>query len=1076
MKAIMILFFCLLILSINTKNIIARNIYSNNEKKVNSLIEQGNIRLSVFEIDSALFYFTEALVISKQNKLSKKELSIHLIISNCYTSIKEFNKAKDELNYSLIILNSINVKNELKSDYFFSLGYYNYCKGDFVEAEIAYKKALFYKKDNDFSIILELERSCLKQNKLKDASIYLNKIDLISDSLWLIYSMSFDYALLEIAQLNFKNNICNNDINILPFLSILEKKDTFSSNKARAYHYQCLGLVYRYLEDYSKSLKYLKIAYDECNAINDDTKYLSLISLSHNLLNIYSKISDFSKAEMFYNKILLYKKRLRSSNNIDDFELFCSVGVNYFLKKDYLESIKFLDSALVYSKNITPDAKANLYDYYALAYSALGEYSKSNEHFKKALFFRQKQNPINIHNLSKDYQNYSELLMKMGRSKEAIAMGKKSCKLIQQVMGQKSSSSSIALTSIANIYLDSKDYNNALINFDKALLAASSESLISEKKLFPKSASVVYPVAYLKALKGKASALFVMSKGKEAQLEKSLLCYNEAIYLLEKIRSANQFDEDKLLLTENENSIYNSAVQVAYELYKISGKDEYLNTAFNISERNKATVLREKVSLLNKFPEGSQQYSLYQKDQKLRKEISSLERKIPMSNSIEASKLKEQLYKLYDDQEAFFTMLKDKYPKLYDSWISSECMSIAAVQKKLLNTESLVEYILADSTLYTIIISKTGKDFIKTVLPGNFKENMYKYIDEISCAGADATTIKGFNSFIQNSYSLYSVILKPVKNLIKKNSLIIVSDGVLNLLPFETLLTNNYNNSHVDYRYLPYLIKERSVSYANSATLYCSSGKTDNKTPKNILAFAPGYTSSNSAIAEVVTRSFYSPLRGAKEEVNSFNGILNGDYFFNNEATETEFKNRANDYSIIHMAMHGQADADDSGNSRLIFENGGKGNDGFLYAWEIYNMNLNPDMVVLSACNTGTGKLRKGEGVMSLARSFSYAGCPSVVMTLWSISDLSSTDLMKYFYSNLSLGDNKAEALQKAKTEYITQTSPMKSHPYYWAGYVVIGDKSPVEIDSHINKMFYTSSVSLAILALAFVFVRRRFK
>jgi CHAT domain-containing protein len=117
-------------------------------------------------------------------------------------------------------------------------------------------------------------------------------------------------------------------------------------------------------------------------------------------------------------------------------------------------------------------------------------------------------------------------------------------------------------------------------------------------------------------------------------------------------------------------------------------------------------------------------------------------------------------------------------------------------------------------------------------------------------------------------------------------------------------------------------------------------------------------------------------------------------------------------------------------------------NERSLNTYEIYNLKLKSDMVVLSGCNTGSGKLQKGEGVMSLARAFLYAGCPSIIMTLWSVEDASSSSIMIEFYKNIKNGYSKDEALRRAKISYLSKADPMKAHPYFWLGYVSIGKQT----------------------------------
>ncbi len=122
----------------------------------------------------------------------------------------------------------------------------------------------------------------------------------------------------------------------------------------------------------------------------------------------------------------------------------------------------------------------------------------------------------------------------------------------------------------------------------------------------------------------------------------------------------------------------------------------------------------------------------------------------------------------------------------------------------------------------------------------------------------------------------------------------------------------------------------------------------------------------------------------------------------------------------------------------------GSKEDGYLNTYELFGLHLPGQLAVLSACNTGSGKLERGEGIISLARGFFYAGIPSVVMTLWEIEDHSSADLMARFYENLKLGLPNDIALQQAKIAYLEGAGKLQSHPYFWAGYVSIGKTDPV--------------------------------
>jgi len=195
------------------------------------------------------------------------------------------------------------------------------------------------------------------------------------------------------------------------------------------------------------------------------------------------------------------------------------------------------------------------------------------------------------------------------------------------------------------------------------------------------------------------------------------------------------------------------------------------------------------------------------------------------------------------------------------------------------------------------------------------------------------------------------------------------------------------------------------------------------------------------------TNDFLFPLVGTIKEVQSINETVPSRVFINEKATEANFKKYASDYNILHLAMHTMMRDDAPLYSMLAFTNV-KGEDTIednkLYAYEIYNLKLNAQMTVLSACNSGFGKMQKGEGMMSLARGFIYAGCPSIIMTLWQVTDKSSSDLMTSFYKYLKKGKSKQEAMRLAKVDYLAKADDLTSNPYFWSGFVVLGDNSPV--------------------------------
>ena len=347
------------------------------------------------------------------------------------------------------------------------------------------------------------------------------------------------------------------------------------------------------------------------------------------------------------------------------------------------------------------------------------------------------------------------------------------------------------------------------------------------------------------------------------------------------------------------------------------------------------------------------------------------------------------------------------------------------------NEQTYAFVITKDSLLYKIlpVISADQIENYRKVLQPNF----------ITSNSAEI-----FNEYRESAYSLYQQILALLLENIDQNNvntLKIIPDGLLNLIPFETLITTPYDGLEGDYKSMPYLIKRFNVSYGYSTTSLFkmkSSDSFDNNA-NAVLAFAP------SEFVKSDETNGLSPLKWNTKEVRNLEGYFDCAISTEQLATESNFKEKMQQYPVTHLAMHAVINHEDPMYSKLLFAPPQDTlEDGMLHTFELYNMRLNTQMTVLSACNTGSGKLQKGEGVMSLARAFAYAGCPSVVMSHWAVDDKSTASLMKYYYENLSKGQSKDVALRNAKLNFLENSSPVYHHPYYWNNFVVMGDTKPI--------------------------------
>lgn len=211
-----------------------------------------------------------------------------------------------------------------------------------------------------------------------------------------------------------------------------------------------------------------------------------------------------------------------------------------------------------------------------------------------------------------------------------------------------------------------------------------------------------------------------------------------------------------------------------------------------------------------------------------------------------------------------------------------------------------------------------------------------------------------------------------------------------------------------------------------------------------VLEVADANTESDT-IGILTFRKAFSALEASGEEVITASKIWKGDYYISSEATEDKFKKVADNYRIIHLSTHGVADNRAGDYSYLAFAQVPDSVENeLLYVRDLYNMHLNADLVILSACETATGEMKLGEGIISLARAFAYAGAKSMVTSLWVANDVTTKNLMREFHTYLKKGLPKAQALRLAKLRYLDKHAGEVSHPFFWAGFVPIGDMSPI--------------------------------
>jgi CHAT domain-containing protein len=537
-------------------------------------------------------------------------------------------------------------------------------------------------------------------------------------------------------------------------------------------------------------------------------------------------------------------------------------------------------------------------------------------------------------------------------------------------------------------------------------------------------------------------------------LEAAAMTSELIIAVLEKIRINIGEEGSRLLLGDKYRDSYTEAISCLNECYWKTNNQYYLEKAFEYSEKSKVASLlastREMKAIQNHIPPA-----LANKEIELQKNIGFYSSKIvEEGNNEKPDKEKISLWNDFiliasEQRDSLIKVFEKSYPDYYALKYNTKVISLGEIPELIGNGKNYLSYIVSDSLLYILVSNNKYRQLIVQKIDSSFINMVAGFRKILISPDMDESSKNEFYKYQVYGYKLYSYLIEPVKKYLISDNLIISPDNILSYIPFESFITRNKISDDLIYRNLPYLMNDYGISYAYSATLLAENKKTKPSLRNSTIIFAPSYESPvfiNSISNERQSDGeFLKELPYAHAEAEFVSGITHGSLYTDTTATESAFKEMAGNFDIIHLAMHTLINNRNPIFSKMIFsilkdtlDNVG------LNVFEIYGISLKAKMVVLSSCNTGTGNLLRGEGILSLARGFIYSGSKSVVMSLWEVDDKSGTDVMKSFYKNLKNGNSKSEALRKARLKYLKSSGQLRSHPYFWSTLVIYGDDSPL--------------------------------
>ncbi len=849
-------------------------------------------------------------------------------------------------------------------------------------------------------------------------------------------------------------------------------------------YYMALGITYKNLGQLNQALFNYEQS-EKSYLLRNDSNLISLAHLYINIGNIYRAKLDYQNALNYFNQALniyLHQNTI-DQQNVSNAQY--AIAEIYYLQKQDKKTIN-----TVLTNFVNADTLNQIYYYNILAasYQNLFKFSEAEKYSLKSISLTKEFFGNNDIELAFALINYAQLLSKTNRFEEAIKNMEQAFHIIVETQNKIGRDLSHYNRIMGDIFREKPIATQNLLSFRQQKRINLEEAISWYNKsisvLFPeteviqpdsidiqKCISFMHCLNSLKDMADTYQELALLDKEEKDNsfvnsLNDAIKYYQNTSKLIQQARREISSDESKIELAGLEYSTFKKTIETAFLAYEITGNDSYFDMAFFNSEQTKSSAIFDKLS--NDLAQENSLIpdSLLELEKRLNSTISIYSENIFQENSKSEpdsallAEYNNKMFKANRDRDEFNRLLEIQYPDYVNLKYSSSMLPVNEIQKLLNKNEVIIEYVYVEhenvtgeskedttDVLYTFVIGQNNKRFIKQTVGDVENESLEEVFQFMSTPNYIFTTNEDSKKFCTASNNIYKLLIAPLENELNDKNLVIIPDGKLNYIAFDALLKTMPDTSQmINFSKLDYLLRDKNINYANSTNILMQNRSSGRRLRNNVMAFAPEYKSEKFALSNASYTLM--PLPGVKKEVEAIAKTVKTKLFMGEEASEINFRENCSDYDILHLAMHAYINDSLPAFSRLAFSPVASSDDlqkdGWLNTADIYNLDLNAKLTVLSACNTGIGKLQKGEGLMSLARGFLYAGCPSIIMSLWEVEDEAGTKIMTSFYKNLKRGKSKDEALRLAKLQYLENANSRQAHPHYWMSFKSIGDNSPI--------------------------------
>lgn len=822
--------------------------------------------------------------------------------------------------------------------------------------------------------------------------------------------------------------------------------------------------------------------------------------VSTNLAMCLSNLSSISRAEENYKEAVAYTEKalkifriLKDESGVSG--AYYSLGVYHYFLGDYGRTKDYLEACI--------DIRERLYDpnHYSLIgpYEVLGISFEENGDYDKTLYYLKKARPIILYNFGPgsinegyNYENTSICYKNTGQLDSALRYMELSNQILEPLLPEEDYSMGVHYFNYANIHYLRNNFPKARFYQNKsariyrtlqldqsseyaqtiglqALILAEEEKWLEADVLFDQALDLVRLPQNLQEpglnYQLGPNTLWLLNeygdylyrKYKSTQKEEALQQFEEysRIYLDLSDRFRQQFIDPytKSILIKDNAEVYKRNIGVYNELYRKTGQAAYLKAAFNFSEYGRTCLLRDlqddKIESYAGIPD-----SILQKERELKRKISSLSQQ--WLNDPDSTEIKKALF---DNKEALNLHIQSTLksnPFYYDLKFNSKMPSLEDVQSQMAKDEVFIEYMQDDTAIYALVIRPDFSELLYLNNRPDIEKAISEWRDQIVTQNDEAIRSTGL--------SLYQKLWRPLEEALTEKKITIIPAGALFYLNFETLPTEQGGNQ--------FLIHQYNISYALSLNIHFS--KIGKRNKGALLAVAPGFEDDIKQqyrrqldSTEWVDEEYLQTVRQpwSLRMVDNLKKKFANQVYTGIQATETNIKRSIQKGKILLFGTHAIANAEDPLRSKLILakEAGDQQEDGYLHAYELYGIPLEAELAVLNACESGIGNLQEGEGMISLAYSIRYAGCPSTVMSLWKVDEKISVQITESFMYYLSKNYSKSEALRQAKIDYLENSESLLQHPFYWGGMVLMGKDGTLEVKEKSHYWIWILSLGIVL-------------